>query len=136
VTGCVGSQGFSPNAELSREETPLTLHHPTPDTPGTWADELLARSVETGDNELAARLRAEARSQRGIEDAFLVAAALDVVERATAQVSRAALQAFAERLGRAYGRAMARLRAAERLAVRTAMRAAAGTAGRPDGGSQ
>jgi hypothetical protein len=96
----------------------------TSSIPDSSSQALLARSVETGDNELMVRLRAEARAQRGIEDAAIVACALEVIERAAGQVARAGLRTFAERLGRAYGRALARLRAADRQAVRAAVRAA------------
>jgi hypothetical protein len=79
---------------------------------------------ETDDSEALARVRREEQAARGIEAAEDVARALEVLERATGQLSPASLRPFAERAGRVYARVLARLRYAERRAVRESVRAA------------
>jgi hypothetical protein len=78
---------------------------------------------ETDDSEALARVRREQAAGRDIEAAEEVARALDVLERATGQLSPGSLRSFAERTGRVYSRALARLRFAERRAVRETVRA-------------
>jgi hypothetical protein len=81
---------------------------------------------ETDDSEALGRLRRERAAAGNIEAANDVARALEVLERATGQLSPGSLRAFAERTGRVYSRALARLRSAERRAVRETVRAADG----------
>jgi hypothetical protein len=77
---------------------------------------------ETDDSEALARLRREQAAAGDIEAAADVVRALEVLERATGQLSPASLRAFAERTGRVYSHALARLRLSERRAVREAVR--------------
>lgn len=87
-------------------------------------DDRLAAADERGDSEAVARLRREQEAARGIEAAEDVTRAVETLERAVAQVSRAALRPFAERVGRVYARALHRLDARDRDAVRASFRKA------------
>lgn len=88
---------------------------------------LLERSVVSADNGEVQRLRGEVRALRGIADAGALAAALDLIDQAVGQTSRAGLQVLTERLARAAARAAARLHRSDRRAARRVLRAAAGS---------